>query len=115
MYRYVHACALPQYSLLIQDASSLNAEPFRQAKDLHTGQLNTPATCTPRALLSGPRPRRGHTFGNQQKREPLRVAHMSQGLGSDVAGGFLDLANLVSSGGNSQRTPYDDLAYRLGT
>ena len=65
-----------------------------------------------RSVLSHPHPRQ--TYISRPKAELLRVAHISRGLGSDFAGGFLDLANLVTSGGNSQRTPYDDLATKLG-
>lgn len=44
----------------------------------------------------------------------LRGLSIRRGLANDVAGGFLDLAKLVSSGGSSQKTPYDELASKLG-
>lgn len=66
----------------------------------------------PRVLRATPRQR--PALGGRPAPALLRTSLARQGLGSDVAGGFLDVSKLVSSGGTSQKTPYDDLATKLG-
>lgn len=59
-------------------------------------------------------PRQRPALGGRPALVLLRTSLARQGLGSDATGGFFDLAKLVSSGGTSQKTPYDDLATKLG-
>lgn len=69
----------------------------------HTGRgLHQPA-CT-RTVVS-------RQLAQQQRRGGLVAA---RGIGKDIVEGWLDIAKLVASEGSKSKSPYEELAYKIG-